>query len=300
MRLSLRFAALMTLSFWWAAPLGLLLAAPLAHAEPRLVSADGAVTETIVALGAASLLAAVDTTSHYPEEVIGSLPRVGYLRALPLEGVLSLHPTHLITTDEAGPAQTLDRLDSAGVEVVTLPVARTPQAAVDRIHALGELLGRSAQARSLTARFNEELDAVVRLMADRRGARALVLLAAGGHGVMLGGRDTAAHALLESVGLQNVMADSSGYKPASREALLASEPDVIVIAEASPGQFRAEDWPAITRLEAWQNGHRVTANAMLLLGFGPRLPEAMRIVAAAVPHPGKLVSRSGKSLADAH
>lgn len=254
-----------------------------AAAETRIVSADGAITETIVALDATDLLVGVDTTSQYPPQVIAGLPKVGYLRALPLEGVLSLKPTRLITTEEAGPDDTLERIAAAGVDVVELPVARDVASALDRIRRVGELVDHESEATQLTSTMTADIDAVKASMANKADARVLVLLAAGDHGVMLAGKDTAADALLHTLGLRNALDNVSGYKPASREALLVAAPDAIVIAEARPGEFRPSDWPALTHLDAWESGHRVTANAMLLLGFGPRLPEAMQTVAAIVP-----------------
>lgn len=251
--------------------------------ENRVISADGAITETIVALGATELLAGVDTTSHYPPDVIARLPKIGYLRALPVEGVLSLKPTRLITTEEAGPKQTLDRIAAAGVDVVQLPVARDVASALARIRRVGELVDREAQAEDLTQTMEDDIRLLKQSLGHKSGARVLILLAAGDHGVMLAGKGTAAHALLESLELQSALPDVSGYKPASREALLASNPDAIVIAEARPGQFRQQDWPELTQLSAWKRGNRVTANAMMLLGFGPRLAEALQTVAATVP-----------------
>lgn len=255
-----------------------------AHAEEsRIISADGAVTETIIALGAGAQLAGVDTTSHYPPEVIAELPKVGYLRALPVEGILSLKPTRLITTEEAGPKQTLEQIAAAGVEVVRLPVVRDVTSALARIRQVGELVDQQDEAKLLTQNIAEEVDTLKQSMAQKPPARVLILLAAGDHGVMLGGKGTAADALLLSLGLQSALPDVTGFKPASREALLASNPDAIVIAEARPGQFRQEQWPELTQLKAWKEGNRVTANAMMLLGFGPRLSEALQTVAATIP-----------------
>lgn len=251
--------------------------------QPRIISADGAITETIIALGAGDLLAGVDTTSHYPPEVIAELPKVGYLRALPVEGILSLKPTRLITTEEAGPDQTLERIAAAGVDVVQLPVARDVASALARIRRVGELVDRGARADDLTRQMADEIETLSQDMAGKPRVRVLILLAAGDHGVMLAGKDTAAHALLQSLGLRSALPDVSGYKPASREALLASNPDAIVIAEARPGQFQPEEWPELTHLPAWKQGNRVTANAMMLLGFGPRLTEALQTVAKVVP-----------------
>jgi iron complex transport system substrate-binding protein len=148
---------------------------------------------------------------------------------------------------------------------------------------VGELVDQQGEAKLLTQNIAEEVDTLKQSMAQKPPARVLILLAAGDHGVMLGGKGTAADALLLSLGLQSALPDVTGFKPASREALLASNPDAIVIAEARPGQFRQEQWPELTQLKAWKEGNRVTANAMMLLGFGPRLAEALQTVAATIP-----------------
>ncbi|PAV25633.1 ABC transporter substrate-binding protein [Tamilnaduibacter salinus] len=257
--------------------------ATVAQTAPRVISADGAITETIVALGASEQLVGVDTTSHHPPDVVDDLPRVGYLRALPLEGILSLEPTHLITTEEAGPEKTLERVEKAGVDVTQLPVARTPKQTIQRIRRVGALVDRSDQAATLAQRLSEDIQRIRNQMASKQSARVLVLLAAGNHGVMLAGKNTAANALVESLGLTNALDHVSGYKPASRESFLAAAPDAVIIAEASPGQFKPKEWPALTRLPAWQSGQHLTENAMFLLGFGPRLADAMAALASVVP-----------------
>lgn len=250
----------------------------LARAEqPRIVSADGSITETVYALGAQDSLVGVDTTSNYPTEV-QSLPRVGYLRALPFEGVLALRPDVLLTTVEAAPDKTLERLKQAGVEVIQLPVARSPADTMARIREVGRILGKGAPAEAMVADMQHRVERIA-ATAGASSVRVLFLMAAGNHGVMIAGRDTAADALLEALGASNAMDEVSGYKPANREALLASEPDAIVVAESRPGQFDIADWPQLSSLEAWKQGQHYVGDSMLLLGFGPRLPQAMEEVA---------------------
>lgn len=249
----------------------------------RVVSADGAITETIFALGGGEAIVGVDTTSVYPPRV-NALPKVGYLRTLPFEGVLSLQPDRLITTEEAAPELTLTRLVQAGVSVDRLPVPRTPEQAVARIEQVGELVGRADEAASLAARLRADIEAIT-AQAQARGwrPRVLFMLAAGNHSVLFGGADTGAAALLDSLNADNAVAGVTGYKPASREAIIASDPDAIVIAEAWPGQFQVDDWPELAQLPAWQQGRQFVGDSMLLLGFGPRLAEAMMAVNAILP-----------------
>lgn len=256
--------------------------------QPRIVSADGSITETVYALGAEDRLVGVDTTSNYPAAV-RSLPRVGYLRALPFEGVLALRPDVLLTTEEAAPDKTLERLKQAGVKVIQLPVARSPADTMARIREVGRVVGKEAQADAMVADMQRRVERIA-ATADGSSARVLFLMAAGNHGVTVAGKDTAAHALLEALGASNAMSEVSGYKPANREALLASQPDVIVVAESHPGQFDISQWPQLAALDAWKQGRRYVGDSMLLLGFGPRLPQAMEEVASVLAELGQVAS----------
>lgn len=251
----------------------------LASAQPlRLVTADGAITEIVYRLGMEQLLVAVDSTSGYPKAT-DSLPKIGYLRALPFEGVLAMKPDLLITSENAAPKENLERLARAGVRVELLPSAWTPDAALRRIVSVGELLEASDRAVALASELAREIQRVQASAAARkRRPQVLFILAAGNHSVMLAGEGTAAAALLNSVQADIALPGIQGYKPANREAILTSQPDAIVIAESTPGQFDIEAWPELEQLEAWRTGRKLVADSMFLLGFGPRLPEAMAAV----------------------
>ncbi|MHA7926122.1 MAG: heme/hemin ABC transporter substrate-binding protein [Marinobacter sp.] len=261
-----------------------------AEDSPRVVTADGAITEIVYRLGLQTLLVGVDTTSGYPEQT-DSLPKIGYLRALPFEGVLALKPDLLITSERAAPAENLERLARAGVQVEKLPSARTPEAALERIVTVGDLLGEAERAEVLASELRSKINRIQQASATRENRPAvLFILAAGNHSVMLAGEGTSASALLDAVGAVNAVSGVQGYKPANREAILASRPDAIVIAESTPGQFAIDSWPEVERLHAWQSGHRLVADGMLLLGFGPRLPDAMAAVNEVLPAPSNVAA----------
>jgi iron complex transport system substrate-binding protein len=289
MRLNSAFVALV-LTFMVGA-----VAAPLATADEqplRVVSADGSITETVYALGAENLLVGVDTTSNYPKAV-KSLPRVGYLRALPFEGVLALRPDVLLTTVEAAPDKTLERLVQAGVDVIRLPMAYTPEDTLERIRSVGEVVEKQDKAGALIADIQGRIRHLERSV-EGADQRVLFLMVAGGHGVTIAGSETTANALLEALGATNAMASVNGYKPAGREALLASQPDAIVIAETRPGQFNIADWPQVAALDAWKQGRYYVGDAMMLLGFGPRLPQALEAVASVLKPAGQLARHNSR------
>jgi hypothetical protein len=68
----------------------------------RIVTVGGSATEIVYALGAGGQAVGADTSSVFPEEA-RKLPQVGYQRQLSAEGVLSLKPTLVVMTEDAGP-----------------------------------------------------------------------------------------------------------------------------------------------------------------------------------------------------
>src|SRR3546814_19986504 len=83
-----------------------------AQQAQRVVSLGGTVTEIVYDLGEGDRLVADDLSSLYPKEAT-LLPRVGYYRAVPLEGVLSMRPD-LVLASGLGRAAGRGRVCQAG------------------------------------------------------------------------------------------------------------------------------------------------------------------------------------------
>ncbi|MET0209339.1 MAG: ABC transporter substrate-binding protein, partial [Burkholderiaceae bacterium] len=123
-----------------------------AAAPQRVISVGGALTELIYELGAQAELVGVDSTSLYPAAAT-RLPNVGYARTLAAEGMLSLAPTMIVATEEAGPPAVLQQLESAKVPLHVLRAEHRFEGVLDRTRALGALVGRQAQADALAPRL---------------------------------------------------------------------------------------------------------------------------------------------------
>lgn len=70
-----------------------------------------------------------------------SLPQAGYLRNLSAEGVLSLPPSYLLATEDAGPPAVLQQLKSAAIPVTVLKEDKTPAGVIDKIRAVAKAIG---------------------------------------------------------------------------------------------------------------------------------------------------------------
>lgn len=256
--------------------------------RPRIVSVGSSITEIIYALGAEKLLVGVDTTSMYPEAA-RSLPQVGYMRALSAEGVLSLKPTLVIATTAAGPTGALEQLKATGIEVLVLPDLYDYQSVIAKIAAVGRATGKVAEADAMIARGREAMAALAgKLKTAATRPRVLFLLSMGGGAPQAAGRDTAAAGIIRLAGGVNAIDGYSGYRPLTPEAVIASKADFVLVTrqtvQAMGGVQAILDQPALNRTPAGRAGRVLEFDALLLLGFGPRTPQAAEELAARL-HP---------------
>lgn len=259
-----------------------------AQPPPRIVAVGSSITEIVYALGAEKLLVGVDTTSLYPNAA-RSLPQVGYMRALSAEGVLSLKPTLIIATTAAGPATVLDQLKATGIEIMVLPDHYDYDSVIAKIAAVGKATGKVAEADAMIERGRAAIKTLTdRLAATTSHPRVLFLLGMGSGAPQAAGRNTAADGIIRLAGGVNAIEGYSGYRPLTPEAVIASKADYILVTrqtvEAMGGIQAVLDQPSLNRTPAGKAGKVLEFDALLLLGFGPRTPQAAQELASAL-HP---------------
>lgn len=282
---------------WLLAPALPAWAQPQPAAARRVVAVGGALTETIYALGAQAELVGVDTTSLYPPEAT-RLPSVGYARALSAEGLLSLKPTLVLASGEAGPPVVLQQLQAAGVPLVTLDAEHRAEQVLARTRRVAGLLGREAAGQALVAQLQQAWQAAqARVAALAGGAntatppRALFVLSHAMNQVRIGGRDTAADAMIRYAGAHNALAGVQGFKPLTPEAAIAAAPDVILVTEQGLSAAGGVDGllaaPGLAATPAGRARRVVALEALFMLGFGPRLPQAVVQLAEQLHRPAR-------------
>ncbi|WP_395505391.1 heme/hemin ABC transporter substrate-binding protein [Ectopseudomonas hydrolytica] len=254
----------------------------------RWVSSGGALSEWVVALGGESRLVGVDTTSRHPSS-LNRLPSIGYQRQLAAEGILALRPDLLLGSEEMGPPPVLQQLAAAGVHIERL----TARAELDSLQAnlqrLGQLLGDEAAAQRAFADYQTRLQAqqqwVEQAQRDQPTPGVLLLLGHAGGSPLVGGVDTAADWLITRAGGRN-LASHGGYKALSSEALLALDPQVVVVADRAlegeaARQAMLQQNPALAGTRAAREGRLLALDPTLLVGgLGPRVPDGLAMLAA--------------------
>jgi iron complex transport system substrate-binding protein len=246
---------------------------------PRLISIGGPVTEIVYALDANKNLIGTDTSSIYPEAAT-KLPQVGYQRSLSAEGVLGLRPTLILASADAGPTPVVEQLKQSGVNWVTIPAENSVEGAKAKIGSVAHALHRDAQGEALVLHLDEEIVKAQGLLASEKSKpKVLFIYARGGGTVNVAGQGTAADAMITLAGGVNAVTGYTGYKPITAEAVVAAAPDIILIPSRGLESVSGIDGllaqPGLAETPAGKSRKVVAMDDLLLLGFGPRLGEAV-------------------------
>ncbi len=256
----------------------------MAEPAPRIVCLGGAVTETVWALGAGDQIVGIDDSSSFPPAAM-SLPRVGYYRMISAEGVISMKPDLILASEEAGPPEAMNQIQAAGISVVRLPGAATVSGCVARIRAAGVALDRVEAAEAMAVTIEEKLSASI-TETNATPLRVLFVFARGAGTLNIAGQGTAADEIIRLSGGQNAVSGYQGYRPLTAESVAVANPDVVLITASGLGGLGGPEslWalPGLSAISAGREQRLVAMDDLLLLGFGPRLPQAVHELSEAL------------------
>lgn len=247
----------------------------------RIITIGGAITEIVFDLGMGDHIIAVDESSIYPEAAT-RLPQIGYLRFLSAEPIVARGPSLVITTEDAGPPETLAQLQGAGVTVVVAPAEDTLTGTEEKIRTVAAALDRVDEGERIIQDMQQRIETAQTLTTSLEGTpRVLIMFA--GSSVVLGvlGQDSGGNEMLRLAGAENAITINDNYIPLTSEAIVAAAPDVILTTTLSierVGGFEAFlDLPGVSLTPAAQNGRIVYQGMddLYLLGFTPRLGDAI-------------------------
>ena len=253
----------------------------------RIISLSPTATETLFAIGAGKQVIAVDNDSTYPRDA----PRTALSGLTPnVEAIANYRPDLVVIAyDPGGLRSALGRLH---IPVLMQDAAPNLPAAYAQMLTLGRVTGHAAQARRLVDRMKLR---IARLVAGARGrARGLTVYHELDPTLYSATSKTFVGQIYSLFGLRNIAdaADKtgSGYPQLSSEYVVASNPDLIVLADtACCGQSLATlrarpGWNAIT---AVRKGLVIRIDDSIASRWGPRTVDFVRAVARALAHFGR-------------
>jgi iron complex transport system substrate-binding protein len=256
----------------------------------RIVPLSGDVAEIVWTLGLGANIVGADLSAVYPAELT-QLPQIGFERQLSAEGILSLNPTLVIGKEQAGPPAVLDQVRAAGVPVVIVAEPQTIEAPTAKIRSVAAALGVTEVGEALAAKTQAEIDDAIALAATATSKPTVMFLYVRSGGVQLiGGSGSVADAMIEAAGGVDagVAAGIQGFMPVTAEAIVAAQPDYIIVPQSGLDSIGGMDAllqiPGLAETPAAKNGNVLAVDDLLLLSMTPRTGQALHALILAI-HP---------------
>ena len=264
--------------------------------KQRLISVGGANTEILYALGLGECIAAIDTSSTYPQQT-KQKPKVGYMRALSAEPILAIKPTLIVIDEGAGPPETILQLNRFQIPLLSLAATRDFAGLHAAINAIGEQTNRLEQATQLNQKIIQDVSLLNRYLeknpsgkddsSPNQPPRIAFLMNLEAREALLAGTHTAANSMIQLAGGENAVTHFSGYKTVAAEALAKLNPDIIITTHravesvnTAPSNTHKDivqsiaALPALKLTQAARDQRIYIFDTQYLLGFGPRSAEA--------------------------
>lgn len=267
------------------------------------VDISGTIAATVFGLGLGDDVVGRDSSTSFAGTAdLPVVTKSGH--TLNAEAILELAPTVMLTDTTIGPKEVRQQLRDAGIAVVVISSERRADTVDDLVTEIAAALGVPERGEELAQRLTADIDAAAAEVADIAPAaasdrpRMLFLYVRGSANVYyIFGRDSGADSLIEAVGGVDVAGEIGweGMKPMTAEALVAAQPDVLVMMTAGLASVGGVDGlieriPALAQTPAGAR-HRVVDMADAeILSFGPRTADVIRALARAVYAPAPAAS----------
>lgn len=252
-----------------------------ALAQNRIIALNGDITEFIYALGAEDQLVAVDATSNYPAEV-SEVANIGYAGRLSAEALLAYEPTIIIANDLAQPAEVLEQVAAAGVEIIMTSSELSLETPFVNLRQVAEIVGKEKRGEELAVELQAKIDeAAAAGEALSFVPRVMFLYLGSSQMQFAGGVDVPSHTMITAAGAIDAGAEAGfvGYQPFTPEALVTAAPDVLLITDRGVNVIGSLDGvlaiPGVMQTPAGLAGNIIVFEDNYLLSLGLRTGDAL-------------------------
>lgn len=265
------------------------------------ISLTGTIAELVYAYGLADTLVGRDISTQLPGyEDLPVVTKDGH--SIDAEAVIALNPTLILTDGSIGPTDVVLQLRDAGIQVVTVSRAKTPESTYELSRQVAAALGVDALADDLIDELDAAISAketeIASLVPDDPALRPRVafLYVRGTAGVYyLFGEGSGIDYMIDALGAVDVAEEIgwAGEKPMTDEALVALNPDILLVmtkglesAGGVDGLIEAQ--PSIALTTAGENRRIIDVDDALIFSGGTRIPDVLDGLARAIYAPDSL------------
>lgn len=258
-----------------------------AQVTHRIVSLNGAITETIAALGNEGDIVGVDVTSTFPESVKTHAQDLGHVRGITLEPIIGLEPTLILASEKDLSPELQSKIKEAGIELKLINQEYSLQGSKKLVEDVAAAIGKK-DVKSLT----EKIDAdAASLVTFEKAPKVLFIYARGAGTLQVAGDNTPFESIIKLAGGENAVKGFESFKPLTPEALVEGNPDVILLFDSGLESLGGVDGllavPGVSQTNAGKNKAVITLDGGLISNFGPRTGEAVAALNKALAEKNK-------------
>ncbi|BBO74159.1 cobalamin-binding protein [Desulfosarcina widdelii] len=252
----------------------------------RIVCLAPSITEIMFALDLSDRLAGATQFSDYPPQA-NRLAKVGSYVRLDVEKIVALKPDLCIAVKDGNPLTAIRKLEALGIPVYAVD-PRNLEAVMDTLQELGRLLSVSDRSDAIVAGMRHRIERVRQTVAGATH-RPTVFFQIGIAPIVSVGTDTFIHELIDMAGGVNLAAGDTPYPRFSKEAVIASRPEVLIITSmARKAVFEQvkREWREWESIPAVKNDRIYLVDSNVLDRATPRLADGLEMLARLI-HPDR-------------
>lgn len=238
----------------------------------RIVSLNGAITETLAALGKENEIVGRDVTSTYPTDL--KAIDLGHVRSLTIEPIMATTPTLILASEKDINPDLMVKLRESGIRMELLKQEYSVQGAKDFIKLVAKSIG-AIEAQPLCDAIDVE---IAKIYPFEKKPKVLFIYARGANMLNVSGTGTPMDALIQIAGAENAVTGFSDFKPLTPESLIQSNPDVILMFDSGSQSLGGLDailsLPGMSQTTAGKHKKIITMDGALMSNFGPRTGQA--------------------------
>ena len=240
--------------------------------SPRIVSLAPSLTELVFILDMGDHLVGVTDHCNYPPEA-KTKPRLGGLKTISLEAVISRNPDIILGTEDGNEQSLLDQLRNLHLRLYTFQ-PRTLEEVLDTIRSVSKVLGKEGRGQELVKELKAKQALVEKAVAGAKPVPAILVFQH--EPLILAGPGTFANDLIQKAGGVNLAADARiPYPRYSLEMLIEKSPEVIIDVSMSEMEgaekLASQYWSQWPDLPAVKNQKVAVLDSDLVTRPGPRL-----------------------------
>ena len=208
----------------------------------RIISTAPSNTEILVELGLSDNLVLVDDYSVGIEGLKEDIETMDFFN-LNAEEIIAKDPDLIVVSGFSviGDEDPYKTFSDAGITVVYIPVSNTINDIYEDIIFMGNLTNKSDKANEIVDKMKSEVEAIKEVGNKIENKKSVYFEIGSGGQLYTFGNGNFLNEMIEIVGAKNVFKDQEGWLAVSEEAVISSNPDVILTNIPSYDGFNSVD-----------------------------------------------------------